>query len=310
MPGGTPGILTGSLPAARPSQPSIQVLSQVQCGAVIPGYPQGFLVLNPFPAPGGSRTAAPGTVLLEDRSVSLGAFTLSGPPGASWTLRLTGPARIQLGGPAGPKPYVEGASLTLGSGSDWKGTFPAGPGAAGTTQVIYLGLAVQLPALTRPGLYTGTLPLQLRDGLGGQARTALVVTLQVALAPLTMAKDADMAFGNVMTGFSPGAVVLAPSGTAAASGGVTVAAGAGPAGFSVTGSPQAHFSIALPAGAVLSGPAGRTLQVTGFTSSAGSDPQLDATGNLHVKVGATLQVPALQAPGTYAGSFTVSVAYD
>jgi len=292
-------------------RPSIQVQSEVQCGAVIPGSPQGFLVLNPFPIPGGSRTATPPLVLAEDASVAPGGFTLSGRPGARWTLSLGGPASVQFRGPQGPKPVIPVAQVTLGPGGAWTGSFPPGPGPASSTPPIALGLTVQVPALARDGLYTALLPLELRDGDGGLGRGLLMVSLQVDRVPMTLSKTADLAFGSFLTGSQPGRVVLAPGGAETASGGVTlIPSRAGPAGFLATGTPQARFSIALPASATLAGPGGHTLTATDFTCAPGPHAQLDAAGQQPVRVGATLEVAASQAPGAYSGSFIVSVVYD
>jgi len=105
--------------------------------------------------------------------------------------------------------------------------------------------------------------------------------------------------------------VLAPGGAETASGGVTlIPSRAGPAGFLATGTPQARFSIALPASATLAGPGGHTLTATDFTCAPGPHAQLDAAGQQPVRVGATLEVAASQAPGAYSGSFIVSVVYD
>uniref|UniRef100_UPI0025FBD785 DUF4402 domain-containing protein n=1 Tax=Novosphingobium sp. TaxID=1874826 RepID=UPI0025FBD785 len=53
------------------------------------------------------------------------------------------------------------------------------------------------------------------------------------------------------------------------------------------------------------------MAVTGFTGNvASSAAALDATGNFTLNVGATLNVAANQAIGTYSGTYVLTVVYQ
>jgi hypothetical protein len=297
-------------PAGSSPKPGIQILADVQCGAVLAGALQGGLVLGG--SAGGNRTAQDGVQLVESLPWSAGAFTLSGQAGAGWTLCLTGGARAVLAGPDGPKPWIPLSSVVLGPQNLWTGMLPPGPGAVTRTSPINVGLAVQVPASARPGIYTGSLPLLMRDASGNVAQAALQISLQVQPQPLAVSKVADLDFGIIIAGRSAGKVVLSPSGTETGHDGATAVSGsqAHPADFLVAGSPHTSFSVALPDQAVLDDSHGHTLKVTDFTHSHPTHPHLDGNGRTRVKVGATLHTAVGQPAGQYKGSFVLLVTYD
>lgn len=292
--------------------PAIQVLNPVNCGAVLASSaPNQVLVLDPTSSSSALRSASRGVQLAEDAPVALGAFTLTGPAGADWTLSVAGGSRIALMGPAGPPPSIAAPSLTLGPSNSWSGSFPSGPTATTTTPPLLLGLSVQIPPFVRNGVYTGIVPLLVRDGFGAVGFAALAVNLQVDLAPMGLFKVADLDFGTVLTGGGPGRVELDPSGHLTATGGAILGppGAAHPARFTATGSPNMHFGVTLPAAVTLAGPGGRTLRVTGFSTSPG-DNRLDPDGQRPFRVGATLELGASPGLGRFTGTFQVTVNYD
>ena len=132
-------------------------------------------------------------------------------------------------------------------------------------------------------------------------------------------KDVDMNFGNVAINSSTGGtVVLAPAGTRTPNGGVTLPTTAGgtvtaaAAEFNVTGANNYTFSITLPSTSHEIKSGSNTMSVTGFTSTPTPTGTLSATGSATVKVGATLNVSAGQAAGTYTSvtPFEVTVNYN
>ena len=137
--------------------------------------------------------------------------------------------------------------------------------------------------------------------------TATIVT------PIGITKSVDMNFGNVATDGTVGTVALTPAGTRTATGGVTLPATAGTvtaASFAVTGSGTYTYTITLP-----SSPLTLTGTTPGVTASTfASTP--NATGALTagaqtLLVGATLNLPASTAAGSYVSSaFTVTVNYN
>ncbi|MBN2681094.1 MAG: DUF4402 domain-containing protein, partial [Bacteroidales bacterium] len=81
------------------------------------------------------------------------------------------------------------------------------------------------------------------------------------------------------------------------------------ASFDIIGYPDATFTIDIPETIqILSGTDEMT--VDNFVSDLGSSSALDGDGMANLKVGATLNVEANQAPGLYTGSFDVTVAYN
>ena len=136
------------------------------------------------------------------------------------------------------------------------------------------------------------------------------------VTPIGITKTVDMNFGNVaINSTTAGTVVLAPAGTRTSTGGVTLPATAGTvaaAEFNVTGANNYTFSITLPSTSHEIKSGSNTMSVTGFTSTPTPTGTLSATGSATVKVGATLNVSAGQAAGTYTSvtPFDVTVNYN
>ena len=136
------------------------------------------------------------------------------------------------------------------------------------------------------------------------------------VTPIGITKTVDMNFGNVaINSTTAGTVVLAPAGTRTSTGGVTLPATAGTvaaAEFSVTGANNYTFSITLPSTSHEIKSDLNTMSVTDFTSTPTPTGIISATGSVTVKVGATLNVSAGQAAGTYTSvtPFEVTVNYN
>lgn len=155
-----------------------------------------------------------------------------------------------------------------------------------------------------------------------QTNTAQATASATIVTPITIVKTADMNFGNVMPTATAGTVILAPAGTAtyantSYSATPTATATITAATYTVTGTPAATYSVTLPSSAVtLNGSPTGTMTVSNFTSTpdatvAGSG-LLDATlGTQTLRVGATLNVGANQAAGSYvSAAFDVTVNYN
>lgn len=128
--------------------------------------------------------------------------------------------------------------------------------------------------------------------------------------PLAIQKVYNLQFGSVAAGSIDGTVVMSPAGVRTASGGVTLSNvnHGTAASFSVTGDSNATYAITLPASVVLSN-GSNTMVVDTFTSEPSGTGQL-SSGSQTLRVGATLHVAADQAPGSYEGTFEVSVSYN
>ena len=146
--------------------------------------------------------------------------------------------------------------------------------------------------------------------------TATATASSTIVTPIGITKTVDMNFGNVaINSTTAGTVVLEPAGTRTSTGGVTLPATAGTvaaAEFNVTGANNYTFSITLPSTSHEIKSGSNTMSVTGFTSTPTPTGTLSATGSATVKVGATLNVSAGQAAGTYTSvtPFEVTVNYN
>lgn len=144
------------------------------------------------------------------------------------------------------------------------------------------------------------------------ASSATIVT------PIAISKAIDMNFGNLAVSATGGTVILAPASTRSLTGGVTLPVVTGTvtaAEFSITGQPNYTYSITLPSNSLtitetVGGTA--TMTVSNFTSNPTPTGTLNGSGAQTLKVGATLNVDANQAAGSYtnATGFTVTVNYN
>ena len=142
------------------------------------------------------------------------------------------------------------------------------------------------------------------------------------LIPITIA-NTDMqgiSFGNIIFFGDAGTVTLSPLSVATRAPSNTnflTGTGAGTvtaAKFTVSGEPDAAYSVTLPTDLTLnSGTSADTMSVDEFTSlnaAEGTVGTLSEAGSELFYVGATLNVGATQASGTYSGSFDVTVNYN
>jgi hypothetical protein len=132
------------------------------------------------------------------------------------------------------------------------------------------------------------------------------------IVPIALVKNVDMNFGNAaVSSIAGGSIVLAPAGTRSASGvGVTLPTTAGTvaaASFTVSGAPSYTFAVTLPGSALISGPGVASMTVNGFTSIPSATGSLSSGGTQVLRVGATINVAAAQAPGSYTNATAIPV---
>jgi subtilase family serine protease len=161
---------------------------------------------------------------------------------------------------------------------------------------------------------------------------ALVLTLGLVMSPATSAVGASatgtsnativaplsinvinpfLAFGQVVPSEASGTVVITANGggtTRTATGGTSVMPGPfGASVFFVTGETGSPVTVVLPS-SILVNSGANTMTVDTFQSSPSSPYNQPASGQF-LSVGGTLHVAANQSPGTYSGTFEVSVNY-
>jgi len=138
------------------------------------------------------------------------------------------------------------------------------------------------------------------------ASTGASVTIA---APIAITKTADLSFGTVVPSATAGTVAVSTAGTRSVGGGVSELGGTvAAAAYSVTGYTNSAYTITLPSSVSLTGP-GTAMTAGTFVHSAGVSPALSG-GTGSFTVGATLNVGANQAAGSYTGTFDVTVAYN
>lgn len=136
------------------------------------------------------------------------------------------------------------------------------------------------------------------------------------IRPITLTKVTDLNFGSVVPSAAAGTVTVVPAGTRSAGGGAGLAGSAGvtAASFTVGGEGAATYAITLPAAAVVITSGANNMNVTGFTSTPAATGTIGGAagtaGTQTLNVGAVLNVGANQNPGTYTGTFSVTVAYN
>jgi hypothetical protein len=132
---------------------------------------------------------------------------------------------------------------------------------------------------------------------------------------ITLTETSPMHFGTMTSPTSAATVILDAAGARTSTGTITLLAQAPvatAAGYSVTGTPDATYSITLPASTTISnGIPANNMTVNAFTCSY---PALVGTISAFssdiFNVGAKLNLANAQASGTYSGTFDVTVAYN
>lgn len=131
------------------------------------------------------------------------------------------------------------------------------------------------------------------------------------IAPIQIAQTTPLNFGVVGGSTSATNVILAHDNSR--SGSATLYTGFGAAAatgiFEVQGTPEATFTITLPTSVTLTDNNTNTMTVTAWTTNL-TTPAIELDGEVEMRVGATLNVGANQAAGTYNGTYAVTVAYN
>jgi spore coat protein U-like protein len=143
------------------------------------------------------------------------------------------------------------------------------------------------------------------------AATATAQISAVVLTPIGITKITDLAFGDLYPDVTSTGTISIDSGNNRSAGG---AAALGPtagtaAQFTVTGEANATYVLSLPTTPItLTSSSSNTMSVDGFVND--SSGTLNGAGTEVINVGATVHVGAKQAPGSYSGTFDVTVNYN
>lgn len=152
----------------------------------------------------------------------------------------------------------------------------------------------------------------------GAARPAVAATqtgtiAAVTVKPLSIVKVKDLDFGLIASGSGAGTIIIDPTNDAqSATGGANgpVAMGNGVAAqFYTYGGPLQFVSVTRGPLPTLSNGSGGTMTVSQLTLNGPTTRYLSSAGVLDLRVGGTLNIGANQAPGTYTGTFQITVTY-
>lgn len=142
------------------------------------------------------------------------------------------------------------------------------------------------------------------------------------IQPLSFIKTEDLDFGTVLAGTTAGTVTITPAGARTATGGVTLfgASGHQPAEFAGWGQFNQRVDVSVGSNSIwIYGP-GNRMRVRTFIIGSTPTAQLTtnprsfrisaANGAFRFPVGATLEVGANQAPGSYSGVWFITLNYQ
>ena len=130
----------------------------------------------------------------------------------------------------------------------------------------------------------------------------------------TIANTGSLSFGSFVAG-TGGTIAVAASGERSKTGAVILVpqgGGGTAAQFTVSGTAAATYAITLPSNDTVSLSDGNShsMAINWFVSYPSATGILSGGGTQMLRVGATLTVDNAQAPGSYAGSFSVIVNYN
>ncbi|MDB5745841.1 MAG: hypothetical protein JWP72_689 [Massilia sp.] len=165
---------------------------------------------------------------------------------------------------------------------------------------------------TSNGFRLAVLALAIAGSSNANAASVSADAKSTVVAPIQIAKSADLAFGSFAAGATGGTVTVTPGGARSKVGDVTLMTGAGAAAqFNVSGQAGLTYSIVLAATPLNREGGGGTMTLTPVSDlTSGLLAGTGAAGIQSFFVGGDLTVGANQAPGEYLGSVTATVEYN
>ncbi|NTW82916.1 MAG: DUF4402 domain-containing protein [Chlorobiaceae bacterium] len=145
------------------------------------------------------------------------------------------------------------------------------------------------------------------------ASTASAVASATIVEPISITDVGDLAFGTISPGSNNGTVTVTPSNRVSSSGDLSlVSSNRSSAKLEIKGQSNMAFTVIMPTSATISiagNPDATPMTIDSFTSNISSGT-IQNDGSSSLNVGGTLHVPSNQAPGTYTGTFSVTVSYQ
>lgn len=150
-------------------------------------------------------------------------------------------------------------------------------------------------------------------GASAQDAKADITASATLLRSLQIVSTSGLSFGTMSPGAAQGAVVMDPSGSRSASGGVTLlSTNTGSASaVSLQGTPAMTYSVTLPPTVTLSSTGGASMTLSNLTTSLqGNAGSIGNNGSGNFSIGGSLAVAAGQAVADYTGTFQVTLGWN
>lgn len=158
----------------------------------------------------------------------------------------------------------------------------------------------------------GLLPLLVPAAAQGAPAIRSATVQAAVLNPLGVLKRGDLDFGTLAVAGAGTAIVNPVNGSLTTTGPISrVGTSAHPATFTGTGSKNSVVHIRVPTAPITVTRVGgtETMTVSTWTLDGSANRKIPPTDVFNFAVGATLNVAAAQKPGTYVGTFNVTVQY-
>ncbi len=126
--------------------------------------------------------------------------------------------------------------------------------------------------------------------------------------PVVVSQTTPLSFGSISANGAD-IVTLSPAGTVSAQNGASISAGSAvPGRFDTAGSASAAVTISFANGSLTG--TGAPMVINNLTHDGGATPSFGGDGTFSFAIGADLVIADDQAPGTYSGTYEVSVNYQ
>lgn len=171
-------------------------------------------------------------------------------------------------------------------------------------------------SMTNPWKFAALATLAAASASPVLAQSSATVTVNASsriIAPMTLAKTSDLAFGTIVKPSTGSGTVTIGTGadTVALTGGAVAMGAVSRAKFTVGGEGGQTYAVTAPASFVLSSGANSlTVALTPSATSGTLSGALGATGADTITVGGAFTLAATQPTGAYTGSFAVTTAYN
>lgn len=179
------------------------------------------------------------------------------------------------------------------------------------TSPIYQNMGARITYGTNQtaGTYTGSIPVNIQPLPSGTSEIISVpVNVTIAPPPITIAETTPLNFGQVVPDTNGGSISITSGGSVVnTTGSATILGGSTAGVLQINGAPNTQVFTSPVSDITLSGPSANvTLE---NISPVLSNPTLDATGSHDMTITGRISYPTDVQPGTYSGSYNITINY-